>query len=239
MRDLADAREFALAHIGHAARREHLDQRRCGLACRFGTGDDGGKLAGLDDLGVAADRRGDEVGAELLELLADRRGFLHRDGRAIDHDRRHPAALAAHAVLAVQHLLHALAGIEDREQHVDVLEFEQVIDHLAADLLQRLGLGARTVPDGDVVAGLDQPLGHGKAHAARADPADLLRILRRHGKLPCCRRFLSQRTDTATSCRDADDIRKSAGLVHERAPALSSMGCGDRFARVCRSSIYL
>ncbi len=49
-----------------------------------------------------------------------------------------------------------------------------MIDQLAADLGQRLGLGARAVPDGDVVAGLDEPLGHGNPHAAGADPTDFL-----------------------------------------------------------------
>jgi hypothetical protein len=183
VRDLADARELAVADIGDAARGEHLDQRHHRLAGRFGARDDGGELAGLDDLGVAAHRRGDELGAELLELVADRGGFLDRDGRAIDHDRRHLAALAADAVLAVQHLLHVLAGGDDGEQHVDVLSSDEMIDQLAADLLQRLGFGARAVPDGDVVAGLDQPLGHGNPHAAGADPADLLFVLCR--SWPC------------------------------------------------------
>ena len=185
VRDLADAREFAVADIGHAARREHLDQRHGGLAGRLRAGDDGGELAGLDDLGVAAHRRGDEIGAELLELVADRGGFLDRDGRAIDHDRRQLAALAAHAVLAVEHVLHVLAGVDDREQHVDVFEIGQMVDDLAADLGERLGLGARAIPDRNVMAGLDQPLGHGQAHAAHADPADLLRVLRGHAELLC------------------------------------------------------
>ena len=52
-------------------------------------------------------------------------------------------------------------------------DLEEVVDHLAADLGERLGLGAGAVPDGDVIASLEQALGHGKAHAAHADPSDL------------------------------------------------------------------
>ena len=62
-----------------------------------------------------------------------------------------------------------------------------MIDQLAADLGQRLGLGAGAIPDGHVVAGLDEPLGHGKPHAAGADPADFLFVVfavRGHPKLP-------------------------------------------------------
>ena len=184
VRDLADAREFAVADIGHAARREDLDQRHGDLAGGFRARHDGGQLAGLDHLGIAAHRRGDEIGVELLELVADLGGFLDRDGRAIDDDRRHLAALAADAVLAVEHLLHVLAGGDDREQHIDVLEIGQMIDHLAADLFKRLGLGARAVPDRNVMAGLDEPLGHRKTHPAHADPADLLRVLRGHARTP-------------------------------------------------------
>ena len=65
--------------------------------------------------------------------------------------------------------------IENSDVHV--LEVEQLVDHLAADLGQRFGLGAGAVPDRDVVAGLEQALGHGVAHAAHADPADPLLVL--------------------------------------------------------------
>src|SRR5216684_4153380 len=57
-----------------------------------------------------------------------------------------------------------------------------LIDDLAAYFRERLGLGARAVPDRNVVAGLQQPLGHREAHAAHADPTDLLRVLR-HNEL--------------------------------------------------------
>src|SRR5580693_5346786 len=55
-----------------------------------------------------------------------------------------------------------------------------MIDHLAADLGQRLGLGAGPIPDRDVMARLDEPLGHRETHAAHADPADFLRVFRGH-----------------------------------------------------------
>jgi hypothetical protein len=96
------------------------------------------------------------------------------------------------AVLAVQHVLDVLAGGDDGEQHVDVFEIGQVIDHLAADFCERFGLGARAIPDRDIMARLEKALGHGKAHAAHADPADFLRVLRRHAKLLCCGAVLAQ-----------------------------------------------
>jgi hypothetical protein len=55
-----------------------------------------------------------------------------------------------------------------------------MIDHFAADLLERFGLGPRAIPDLDIVARLEKPLGHGKTHAAHANPADLQRIFRGH-----------------------------------------------------------
>src|SRR5262249_39487877 len=70
------------------------------------------------------------------------------------------------------------------EQHVHVLELDEVVDHLAANLGQRLGLGAGAVPDGEVVTGLEQALGHGINHAAHADPTDLL-LVRCHSNSPC------------------------------------------------------
>src|SRR5205823_2500492 len=42
---------------------------------------------------------------------------------------------------------------------------------------ERLRLSARAVPDRDIVAGLEEALGHGETHAAHADPADLLVML--------------------------------------------------------------
>ena len=47
---------------------------------------------------------------------------------------------------------------------------------LAPSARQRLCLGGRAVPDRDVVARLHQQLGHGKPHAAGADPAYARRI---------------------------------------------------------------
>ena len=49
-----------------------------------------------------------------------------------------------------------------------------VLDDLRAVLRERLGLGARAVPDRDVAAALGEALGHRVAHAAGADPADLV-----------------------------------------------------------------
>ena len=72
---------------------------------------------------------------------------------------RHVAA-GEHAVLAEIDFLEILAGRDDGEQHIDAGEIGQLVDDLAALGRQRLGLGARAVPDRDVVAGLQQPFGH-------------------------------------------------------------------------------
>src|SRR5260370_330216 len=49
---------------------------------------------------------------------------------------------------------------------------------LPAQLRQRLGLGAGGVRDCEIVAGLEQALGHGQSHAAHPYPADLLFVCR-------------------------------------------------------------
>src|SRR5262245_59926756 len=86
--------------------------------------------------------------------------------------------MAGDAVLAEINEVELLARRHDREQHVDVLELEEIVDHLAAEIRQRLGLGAGAVPDGEIVASFEKALGHGQSHAACTDPADLLLILR-------------------------------------------------------------
>src|SRR5262249_17233632 len=60
----------------------------------------------------------------------------------------------------------------------------QPIDHFAADLRQRLRLGAGAIPDRHVMASFDETLRHRKSHPAHTDPADLLRVTRRHGQAP-------------------------------------------------------
>ena len=58
-----------------------------------------------------------------------------------------------------------------------------MLHHLAAELGERFGLGARAVPDRHVKAGLDQPFGHGGPHAPRPNPTDLVLLIltvRRH-----------------------------------------------------------
>src|SRR5262249_2828466 len=99
-------------------------------------------------------------------------------------DFRRLAAMAGDAVLAEIDLIQVLARRDDGEQHVDILELDEIVDHLAADLRQRLGLGAGAVPDGEVATGLEQALGHGIAHPAHADPTDLL-FVRCHSNSPC------------------------------------------------------
>src|SRR5215831_5715505 len=71
-----------------------------------------------------------------------------------------------------------------------------MIHNLAAQLGERLGFGARAVPDGHVMAGLDQPFGHGCPHAPRPDPTDLVLVIltvRRHCML------LAKAPDSASS----------------------------------------
>ena len=54
---------------------------------------------------------------------------------------------------------------------------------LPPDLASGSAFELGAVPDRDVVAGLQEPLGHRIAHAAHADPSDPLRVLR-HNQLP-------------------------------------------------------
>src|SRR5262249_554544 len=96
------------------------------------------------------------------------------------------AAVAGDAVLAEIDLLQILSGRDDGEQHVHVLELDEIVDHLAADLGQRLGLGAGAVPDGNVLAGLEQALGHGITPTPHRDPTDLL-LVRCHSNSPAAK----------------------------------------------------
>ena len=179
VRDLADAREFAVADVGHAGRREHLDHRHDGLAGGFRAGNDRRQLAGLDHLGVAATPAPRRSRRRVLEASCGCR--RNPRPRWSSSRRRSSAACRCagdDAVLAEIDLLEVLAGRHDREQHVDAGEVGELVDDLAALGGERLGLGAGAVPDRDVVAGLEQPLGHRIAHAAHADPADLLVVLR-------------------------------------------------------------
>jgi hypothetical protein len=49
------------------------------------------------------------------------------------------------------------------------------LDQRGAVAGERLGLAARAVPHAHAVAGGEQPLDHGLAHAAEADPSDAIR----------------------------------------------------------------
>src|SRR5687768_18279925 len=62
-----------------------------------GAGGDGGELAGADHLGVAADGRGDEIGAQLGEFGPDLGGFLGGDGGA---DRKSTRLNSSHGYIS-------------------------------------------------------------------------------------------------------------------------------------------
>src|SRR5262249_46666461 len=81
-----------------------------------------------------------------------------------------------HAVLAEIDGIDILALGDDREHHIDVGEVGQLVDDLAADFGEWFGFGFGAIPDRDVIAGLEEPLGHRIAHAAHADPSDPLRV---------------------------------------------------------------
>ena len=158
------------------------------VKCRFRAGADGGELARAHAFGVARDRRRDHRGAQLREPGADRLALIDADAGAVDHNARHrTVAPGGGAVCAEQHLLEVVAGSDHREQDVDRGEIGRRTADCGARGGQRLGLGARPVPDLDRMAGPEQQLGHGMAHAAEADPADRL-IAFRHRPLPCIAR---------------------------------------------------
>src|ERR1700735_5319410 len=91
--------------------------------------------------------------------------------------------------------------------------------HLAADLGERLGFGAGAIPDRDVMAGLDEPFRHGKAHAAHADPADFLGVFRGHAKLLCCRTLSYHRARTLQRLSELDTWGPESGLHQHEQPA--------------------
>ncbi len=78
--------------------------------------------------------------------------LLDRDRRAIDEDARQLAAVGGETVLAEIDFVEVLAGGNDGEHDVDMREFGDLADDLSAFLRQRLGFGARAVPDRNVVA---------------------------------------------------------------------------------------
>src|SRR5262249_13025136 len=86
--------------------------------------------------------------------------------------------------LAEEHLLQVLTFGHDRKPHVAGCQLGEFVDDLPAFGGQWFGLRASTIPDGYIVAGLDQAFRHGQAHAAGSDPTDLLRILRHPDTLP-------------------------------------------------------
>src|SRR5665213_221644 len=173
VRDLADAGQLALADIGHAGSRDDGEIRPHLVEGGLRTGDDGGKLPGLDGLAVARDRRTDQLAAELGQSRADRLRLLDPDGGAVDENlRARTAGFGEQSVAAETDLLEILAGRYHREHDVLAGQFARVIDDASAILRQWLGLGASPVPDHHLMASLHQPLGHRIAHASHADPAE-------------------------------------------------------------------
>ena len=166
--DLRDARQLAVAHIARASA-EHVEKRPGVFVGPFRPGGDNGELAGLDHLGVAADRRSKVFDAFLLQHRAQLSRAVERDGRAFDHHAgfRLPGKELRH------HLLDVVPGGDHAEDDVAAREVGKRIDDLRAVFPQRLGLGARAVPDGDVAVAFCEAGGHFESHAAGADPAEL------------------------------------------------------------------
>src|SRR6202043_3257037 len=119
----------------------------------------------------------DELRGALAKAPANGRRLLDRDSRAVDEDRRYLVG-DADPVRTEIDLFQILAGRNDRKQHVDIGEIARLVDDLAAGLGKRFGLRAGAIPDRNVVAGLKQPLGHRKAHAAHSDPDDFFCLVR-------------------------------------------------------------
>jgi hypothetical protein len=171
--NLAEARQLALADIGHAARGKGLDVGLYHVVGGPGARGHGGELAGLHHLGVAAHRCGDQVGAQLGEACAAGGRLLGRDGGTVDEDLRDPAiAAGGDAVRAEADLVHVLAGGNHQEHDVARCQRRRRIHDLGAESGQRLGLGPRPVPHLHRVTGLGEKRRHRLAHAPEPDPAD-------------------------------------------------------------------
>jgi hypothetical protein len=170
--DLDESRDLALADVRRTLAKvveQVLDLVKGDLGAR----DDEAERTGLDDLAVPADRRGEEVDAELGRGRAHRCGGLHRDRRGVDDDTGDSAGVGEQPALAEKHLLEVGRGRDHGEDDIKPTKFRDVVGDGAAKCGERLRLGARAVPDSDVVACPGQAPGHRRTHPPGADPADL------------------------------------------------------------------
>ena len=130
-------------------------------------------LPALHHLAVAAHRRGQEIGAEGLELAAHGGRLLERDGGAVHHHLRHLALAAlGDAGLAEAHLLQVLAGRDDDEDDVAAGKFGRASRRCARPALPAArpsrACGSRSRRNGPPSAAV-RPWGSPCAHA---DPSD-------------------------------------------------------------------
>ncbi len=126
---------------------------------------------------------------------------------------------AQHAAGAEQDVLQVVGGRDHGEDGGAVRHGRLVGHHLGADLGQRIGLRRRAVPHRKPVSRLHQPGRHGLAHAAKPDPADVVRCL-----AACERGTSASETIRAAAC---EATRRLSMFI--RLPRLvSGGGHGDR-----------
>ena len=104
--------------------------------------------------------------AKRLAQLADERERRERAAAAADEEFSNEFLSAARKVFMMID--------KDDSGSLDKGEVCRAVNDGRAVFGQRLRLGLRTVPDGDIGTAFQQAVGHGKTHASRADPADFM-----------------------------------------------------------------
>ena len=170
--DLDDARELALPDVAGRGS-DHLEKRQRCVVRRPRPGADERKLARLDHLRVSGNGRREQLDAALSQQGAQLGRALERNRRAFDDHARQTSAARQKPVRTGDDLLDVIPRRHHAEHDVARGKLRQRLRDFRAMLGQRLGLGTRTIPDGDVAAAFGQPRRHFVAHAAGADPAQL------------------------------------------------------------------
>jgi len=181
--DLDDARELALADVARR-RCDHLQVRKRGVECGARSRAHERQPAGLDDLRVAGDGSRKQIDAAREKRLPQLGRSFERNRRTFDDELRVGRATRQQPARAGDDFRDVLPCGDHHEHDVARREVADVLRDLRADLRERLGLGARAVPHGEVRSALGQPLGHRVTHAAHADPADAPGVVRIRHRRP-------------------------------------------------------
>jgi len=168
VRDLDDARQFALADVGDAfAERFEVGERA--VVGRPRPRGCEAQATGLDDLAVPAHGGSEERGSDGLCAGTHDGGGVGVHRRGVDEDGGSLAGNAEQTVWSGGDGEQRLGVGDHGEDDVEAGKFRGGVDDLGPVLRQGFRLRTGAVVDGHVEAGLQQPCSHGEAHVARAD----------------------------------------------------------------------